>query len=249
MGLDLNNDGRINQLMTGPLGVDVNNDGQVDLVITPEQLRALIRQHGIPVTQGAGNVADYRPLAPIRVYRVTAINGTQAIPSSIASLPPASEPRVTSLFASRGLSRLVPAVQPGVVPPILPIAEPRLPAVTASPVAIPATYTQVVQREVAQPVYVTTEVAPPVYVGVAQTAPSVSKEVIEKPIYIDRYIEKPVAVVTESYVRFPSTETQYWPRANNDFPYHDPTPETGCDFVSRTLPATSERPGLFGWGW
>merc|ERR1719401_1187317 len=44
MGLDLDNSGRIDQLMQGPLGVDVNNDGIIDVVITPEQLRQFIME-------------------------------------------------------------------------------------------------------------------------------------------------------------------------------------------------------------
>lgn len=49
MGLDLDNDGTIDQQMMGPLGVDVDNDGTVDVVVTPEKLLAWALKKGIPL--------------------------------------------------------------------------------------------------------------------------------------------------------------------------------------------------------
>mmetsp|Transcript_93277 Transcript_93277/g.200195 ORF Transcript_93277/g.200195 Transcript_93277/m.200195 type:complete len:385 (-) Transcript_93277:98-1252(-) len=56
MGLDLNNDGRINQVMSGPLGVDIDNDGTVDVVITPEQLRTMVVEQRL--AQGASGTSS-----------------------------------------------------------------------------------------------------------------------------------------------------------------------------------------------
>jgi len=64
LGLDLNNDGRVNQTFHGPLGIDLNNDGCVDLIITPQGSAlppAAFGQSWIPM--GGLGTGD-RPLLP-----------------------------------------------------------------------------------------------------------------------------------------------------------------------------------------
>jgi len=64
MGLDLNGDGQVNQIMRGPLGVDVDNDGTVDVVISPERLLQWVIQQGKPVTAAGAAALPPQPRAP-----------------------------------------------------------------------------------------------------------------------------------------------------------------------------------------
>jgi len=73
-------------------------------------------------------------------------------------------------------------------------------------------------------------------------------EVVERPVYIEIPVpvpyERPVPVpVPQSQLQRTQPRTMYerqFPKPNNDFPYHNPYPEMGCDFTNRNLQATNE---------
>lgn len=73
-------------------------------------------------------------------------------------------------------------------------------------------------------------------------------EVVERPIYIEVPVpvpyERPVPVpVPQSQLQRTQPRTMYerqFAKPNNDFPYHNPYPEMGCDFTNRNLQATNE---------
>jgi len=106
MGLDLNNTGRVQQIMKGPLGVDVDNDGVVDVVITPEQLLAFALQRGTAVTAAGKRVLSEQPDAatPRRVSRALEVS---------PSAPPRATPLSSALLPQPSLFQVVaPAVPP-----------------------------------------------------------------------------------------------------------------------------------------
>jgi len=98
MGLDLDNSGHVDQLMTGPLGIDVDNDGVVDLYITPEQIRELIMQEA----------AERQPPVPQEP--------AQPVPTQPMPTSPPSQPKAATAPAT------VPAVAPMKLPPIITVA-------------------------------------------------------------------------------------------------------------------------------
>lgn len=73
-------------------------------------------------------------------------------------------------------------------------------------------------------------------------------EVVERPVYIEIPVpvpfERPVPVpVPQSQMQRTQPRTMYerqFAVPNNDFPYHNPYPELGCDFTNRRLQATNE---------
>lgn len=162
MGLDINNDGKVNQVMTGPLGVDVDNDGSVDVVITPEKLMAWALKRGTVVTP-AGNRA--KPQVPV---------------------------------------------------PEMPVPQP-IPVPTESSQTLH--YPKVVRQVVAKPVLV--------------------REYVDRPIYRDTIED--THIFLESSRQLKNVEvrtTQRKAEHRPDFPYHDPTPQKGCDFWGPFRPTT-----------
>lgn len=73
-------------------------------------------------------------------------------------------------------------------------------------------------------------------------------EVVERPVYIEVPVpvpyERPVPVpVPQAMLQRTQPRTMYerqFAKPNNDFPYHNPYPEMGCDFTNRNLEATNE---------
>jgi hypothetical protein len=76
------------------------------------------------------------------------------------------------------------------------------------------------------------------------------REVVEKPIVIEKLVEKPYYVMQEvtrpiMYCGVPVSYRRIEVPPDfldTDFPYHDPLPERGCNFVGHLTSATSLDP-------
>mmetsp|Transcript_119870 Transcript_119870/g.382661 ORF Transcript_119870/g.382661 Transcript_119870/m.382661 type:complete len:256 (+) Transcript_119870:83-850(+) len=214
MGLDIDGDGRMDQLMHGPLGIDVDNDGIIDVVITPEQLRAFLIEQGLPPDKLPANMA-VRPLSPSRLLAresplVMPRNAPphvfdrtyaapQPLPNAHASVRYAPWPPPAHL-QSYMLGRTPLATHHCLVPTAAPYVPHNVPMTHRPPEIPPASPKQ-------------------------QPVPHQHHGKMPKQVHL------PVKITMRKVSR-----------AQHDgrFPYHDPMPEVGCHFVGHLLPATSD---------
>jgi len=231
MGLDLNNTGRVQQIMQGPLGVDVDNDGEVDVVITPEQLRAFALQHGTAVTAAGKRVLSEQPIAaaPRRVSRALEVS---------PSAPPRATPLSSALLPQPSLFQVVaPAVPPifssyvVVAPPVYLRTEviPQAPAPMSVPHAASVRFAPspapMPVPHVAAPVAAALQNA--VWATPAVTRPPAP---LEKPVYLKRpevnHADLPEGVTVSTIQR--KAVADHGPAI---FPYHEPLRGARAGFV------------------
>lgn len=267
MGLDLNNDGSVDQLNAGPIGVDVNNDGVVDVVITPDQLREMILERGVPVDRGASptltvpqtTLPPRRSLqAQAQPTRIAAVPTFSAVPTSVASsvlVPPSPTP---PLYKAVPVQTFVPPSMPMPLSSMLPgsyslttqMAQPVVPPPPPPAAQVAAYNTRYVgsvlgsfpslQQVEAAPVPIATfsgRVALPRQ-QVAAAAP------VQQPIpvaYAPAPAKAPQPAVQPVMMGQPVVLTRKvdYHEPGSEFPYHDPL-STDCHFISRNLAATSE---------
>lgn len=206
MGLDLSGDGRVNQLMTGPLGVDVDNDGTVDVLITPAKLKAWALAKGKAVTPAG----------------VEAQKGSN----------PASPSSPSSPVSPGGGFPQPPSVPPVALPTPVPAPVPAVPyAAFSAPQPVPSyPYAAWTATAPAPQQPASTGPAYPRVVREVVDKPIVVQEVRNRPVYVDRVVYKPVFREHEREflnVEVKTIQRQRRPQGAN-FPYHDPM--RGCDF-------------------
>lgn len=80
------------------------------------------------------------------------------------------------------------------------------------------------------------------------------KEVVDRPYFVDRTTHKHTSLqserLSEVQLQLPINVTMRKVRPerhDRDFPYHDPIPSEGCDFIGHFLPFTSENPNFQKW--
>jgi len=191
MGLDLDGDGKMDQLMQGPLGVDVDNDGSIDVVITPEQLRAFLVTQGVP--------EEKLPLIPRPSNEEGNIGPDEG--KQIKEEPPM--PPVSRV------GRTQQATEGAVIPPIDPVwPSGNLPFTHRPP--------------------------PSMYLG--PTSPySIPPPAAN--LSLDPRLSRPMGTLhmpVKIHMRKLAQAEQ-----DTAFPYHNPVPDMGCQFMGHVLPATS----------
>lgn len=201
MGLDLDNDGRVDQLNMGPIGVDVDNDGTVDVVITPEQLRAMVLEHGL--ARGAA-VGPAQPLQTVARTRVPLAGSLQTPPGVHG--PPVAQTAAYEVPRPVPSAPLVPPAPAAVLQqPVLRAVAPH--SVPFTTVAAPAPTAPTLQplgsypvQQLVAPVLGSPMIQPLGSYSVQQPATPVPTgpmvQVVERPVYIEKVVEreKPVYI-------------------------------------------------------
>lgn len=244
MGLDIGGQGRVNQVMTGPLGVDVDNDGEVDVIITPEMLRAFALSQGTPVSQAGQDIRKTQP-APPTPPTVPVFTGPPTTIQGPPAAPVMLPPTITT----------APAVRMPMVPTPAQPAQPAQPARPAQPAqfapqpARPAQFAPQRPRPGPVPVQVEAYAATPPTPPQPKPAPVIRKtqRIVEKPVEVVEYVYHPMPAQRPPEKIKPMTErpancpfewitvpVKTWTPVEHT--YHDPRPDIGCTLIGAWEP-------------
>lgn len=226
MGLDLDNDGRVDKLNSGPIGVDLDNDGVVDVIITPEQLREMILERGgfprvpPPPPPQSGYQTRFLPVFNQASAAEPPVKVTYAEPITVTRPITVAQPPQTLLASRPPPTRMEPTA--------VRMEPPRM----EPPRMVPTRMEPVASLPPAQP---------PMRAPVLEQPPVLGPPVLDPPT-IPPYFPEPQTYLCKPKVTLKQVEGFGYSHVG-EFPYHDPF-TTGCGFIETNLPATSYVEGL-----